>query len=106
MELLRFVVAAQVAVALRALYPLAPEEGFDGLEVEVEHDPAEVGVLDDAEQVAVDEADVGLVVVVRMLPADVLYLVGLHELPVAVVDVLVLQEVLVGQDEHRAMDLL
>lgn len=41
-----------------------------------------------------------------MLPADVLYFVRLHELPVAVVDVLVLHKVLVGQDEHRTLYLL
>lgn len=106
MELRRLVVPAQIAIPLRALDPLSPEKGLDGFEVEVEHDLAEVRVLDNAEEVAVDEADVGLVVMVGVLPADVLYLVGLHELPVAVVDVLMLYEVLVGQDEHGTLDLL
>lgn len=106
MELLRLVVPAQVAVSLRALHPLSSKEGLDGSEVEVHHDLAEVGVLDDAEEVAVDEADVGLVVMVGVLPADVLHLVGFRELLVAVVDVLVLHEVFVGQDKHGAVDLL
>lgn len=106
MELRRLVVPAQIAIPLRALDPLSSEEGLDGFEVEVEHDLAEVRVLDNAKEVAVDEADVGLVVMVGVLPADVLYLVGLQELLVAVVDVLVLHEVLVGQDEHGTLDLL
>lgn len=106
MELRRLVVPAQIAIPLRALDPLSSEEGLDGFEVEVEHDLAEVRVLDDAEEVAVDKADVGLVVMVGVLPADILHLVGLQELLVAVVDVLVLHEVLVGQDEHGTVDLL
>jgi hypothetical protein len=57
-----------------------------------------MGVLDGSEQVAVDEPHVCLVQVMALSPDYVFHLMLLGKRNIAVIDVLVQNEVLVGQD--------